>query len=1844
MVAKRASTGFTGLVVAFVVLAALSVPAAVATAQTAPTPSKLQPGLVDRLSSGELSKFVVEVAGRADLRVAAGSGARRGQATYDALVHNAQTTQAGVLAAVRATPGARATSYWIANEVVVHGDAALAQRLAARSDVNVVRAAEVVPVVEPVASGPALESAVQAVIGDPEWGVEKIRADEVWADGILGSGIIVGSVDTGVDYTHPALVNQYRGNLGAGGFDHNYNWWDPTGICGPSPCDNAGHGTHTMGTMLGGDGPGPFAPDVGVAPGARWMSAKGCEDFFCSEEALLSSGQFIAAPTDLDGNNADPSKRPDIVNNSWGGGGGSSWYQGIVDAWRAAGIVPVFSAGNDGPDCSTGGTPGDYLNVIAAGATDIDDQIAEFSSRGPSSFGKIDPDVSAPGVNVTSSVPGGGYGSNSGTSMAAPHVSGTIALMLSAKPSLAGNYDAVRNALTSTAIDRLDDQCGGDVDGDPNNVYGDGRIDAATAVGVFASGGTLAGTVTDADTGIPIAGATASATGGGRTYTVVADDLGNYQIVLAAGTYDLEVVAFGYAPADSTIVIETDQTTDGSAALDALPRATISGHVIAAEDGSPIDGATVRAVGAPVPPAKSRADGSYKLTLPVGSYTLQVGAGGCTVPSTADIDLTGDVTGFDLTVASKLDHFGHACRPIAVDWVNGTRPSALSGDNFSGRFTLPFSFTFYTETYTTVYASDNGYLTFGAGDTFHPVPSPIPSGGPPGTAVYGLWQDLHLDSTSEIRSASKGTSPNRVFVIEYRDVLTQNGDRISFEFKIWETGQVDVLYGANLAAVDGSDALVGIEAPLGQDALQFSFLEPLISPHTAFRYEVVPTGVVQGAVTDRNTGAPLGGVTLTATPGGRSSVSFDNGRYALRLRPGSYTLTASKPGWSDATGHITIVAGQTTAKRLSLAAPLAEVDPLSIVTDVTFGRTLTETVTLANGGTAPLEFNALTRDLGGSHPVLPPAVSFQRAATWSRVKVPGNVTAAGTTALPPDALLDVVTDATGDSFGAVDVAGIRAGSDLDDTTVAVDFTPDTPMSGTNGYVMFDTDQNAATGFPPTDLFGVPEQDIGVDYFADMFGAHDPVDPVVTIWNSNFDFVAEVTPIIDGTSIIFSVPLAALGGDDGVIDVVSLFGDFGPEDWAPDSGHGTIEAFGDVSWLDVAPSDGTVAPGASVPLALSLGSADLQPGTYDAQVALLTNSPTNPIVFVDVTLNVRLPGDFGEVIGTVTDAHTGALVTGTLTIHAQRDGAPLDISVPAGAFDVFAPGGAWPSDVEVDGYVTEHPTVTVVARKSTQLDVSVHRAQPHATLTGGAISVTLPPGGTASASLRLGNAEGHVPLEFTVGEAGGGASAAPARAAARGAPPGSDPSARDARAFAGSPPDRGGVPEATGDVLASWDVGSLSLPWGVGVTSNVWISDPDSLVDAQFTPDGVPVSQFDTPWVGQWNADMAFDAGRGLLWQVNVGGDNGIYGIDPADGSVEASITGSPWTNTSQRGLAYDGTTDTFYIGGWNEGIVYHVAGLSWPTPGEVLNQCAPDDPNISGLAYNAAFGVLWETTNFVDDTIWLIDATTCAPAVTIPFPDPGFNGAGIEMDVVGNLWVVSQGGHRAYLIDSGVPNLVDVPWLSVAPDTGTVAVGRSKNLGVTIDTTGMAPGHYSATIVVQTNDPDNAAMTVPVDLLVTAYQQKVNVGGGEYVDRAGATWVADRTYRTGSFGYTGPAVVATTAQPIGATTDDPLYQDQQSDLKSYRFDVPNGHYQVALHFAELADLAPFGRVFDIQIEGVTVATNVDLADIAGVRRAIVLTMDADVVDGRLDVSFVPKFGAPPVLNAIDVVWTGPPPS
>ncbi|TMW69561.1 hypothetical protein Poli38472_001717 [Pythium oligandrum] len=351
---------------------------------------------------------------------------------------------------------------WISNQKYIkEASAELLGKLIALPEIQEIREEMVLPLPKITVEG---NSTIRPLAN--EWGITKINAPTAWST-TTGSGVIVSHIDTGVRYTHTALSSSYRND--------GYSWYDPYTKT-TTPTDNNGHGTHTMGTIVGSGG-------IGVAYGAKWISCRGCSTSSCTESALLSCAQFITCPTNPAGTVKDCSKAPDLVSNSWGGGQGDTWYQSSVNAWQTAGIIPIFANGNEGPACTTVSSPGDYSNVIGVGATTSTDGLASFSSKGPSVKGVLKPDVSAPGASVRSAWYTGdsAYSTISGTSMATPHVAGVVALLLSKKPSL--TYSQVVSALTkgvdTTTLTSTGYTCGSTKDGTyPNNQYGYGRINA----------------------------------------------------------------------------------------------------------------------------------------------------------------------------------------------------------------------------------------------------------------------------------------------------------------------------------------------------------------------------------------------------------------------------------------------------------------------------------------------------------------------------------------------------------------------------------------------------------------------------------------------------------------------------------------------------------------------------------------------------------------------------------------------------------------------------------------------------------------------------------------------------------------------------------------------------------------------------------------------------------------------------------------------------------------------------------------------------------------------------------------------------------------------------------------------------------------------------------------------------------------------------------------------------------------------------------------------------------------------------------------------------------------------
>ncbi|MFN2168464.1 MAG: S8 family serine peptidase [Anaerolineae bacterium] len=332
-----------------------------------------------------------------------------------------------------------------------------------------------------------------------EWNVREVGADQVWALGYTGQGIVVGSADSGVVWDHPALMGAYLGWDGTV-VDHDYHWYDAWDGR-PEPWDDASHGTHTIGTVVGRDG----QNQIGLAPGARWIACRNMRQGLGNPGSYVTCMEFLLAPFPLDGDpfhDGDPGRGADVVNNSWGcptqEGCQPDTLRVAIENLHAAGQMMVVSAGNEGPACgSVQSPPALYDDALTVGAVDQGGQVARFSSRGPvevDESGRAKPELVAPGVDIRSAVPGG-YAPLPGTSMAGPHVAGAVALLWSVDPSLIGDLERTEAILTGTAQPQTAAgdcasgagwsggcECGGDPDGVPNNVYGWGELDVLAAV------------------------------------------------------------------------------------------------------------------------------------------------------------------------------------------------------------------------------------------------------------------------------------------------------------------------------------------------------------------------------------------------------------------------------------------------------------------------------------------------------------------------------------------------------------------------------------------------------------------------------------------------------------------------------------------------------------------------------------------------------------------------------------------------------------------------------------------------------------------------------------------------------------------------------------------------------------------------------------------------------------------------------------------------------------------------------------------------------------------------------------------------------------------------------------------------------------------------------------------------------------------------------------------------------------------------------------------------------------------------------------------------------------------
>ena len=440
---------------------------------------EISSGLADQMNRGQSTEMIPVIifpqkAGLSGSVSKAGYqeftlSAERYYQAINRLKSKANSDQAGLLEELRRLEKSGLVSgikgHWIINAIEVEVAVSEVGRLAVRDDVTLISERFEIEMIRPVQ-----EEAVEA----PAFGgaytpynILWVGADSVWQLGYDGQGSVVCSFDSGVRFLHPALYRSWKGHDG----DSSAAWFDPVGG-GALPEDYDTHGTHTMGTMVGRDTVSDY--NIGVAPGARWITAV-TSTWGCS---IIDAFEWAANP-DGDPNTIDDI--PDVINHSWGlhsaTVGCYDYFWEMIDNTEALGIINIFAAGNEGvAGPMTIRNPAnrafDSLDCFAVGAMGrdtINDTIRTFSSRGPSECDgmSIKPNVVAPGDDIWSAA-GSAYSVYDGTSMAAPHVSGAVAILRQFAP----------NASPALIKEALLHGCRRLPDGatEPNNDYGWGFI------------------------------------------------------------------------------------------------------------------------------------------------------------------------------------------------------------------------------------------------------------------------------------------------------------------------------------------------------------------------------------------------------------------------------------------------------------------------------------------------------------------------------------------------------------------------------------------------------------------------------------------------------------------------------------------------------------------------------------------------------------------------------------------------------------------------------------------------------------------------------------------------------------------------------------------------------------------------------------------------------------------------------------------------------------------------------------------------------------------------------------------------------------------------------------------------------------------------------------------------------------------------------------------------------------------------------------------------------------------------------------------------------------------------
>ncbi len=775
-------------------------------------------------------------------------------------------------------------SFWVANMLMVEAKPSVYQELMTRMDIAEMDLDAFLELERPVEFGESDDGNGTETV---EIGLRVIKAPQLWAMGITGQGRLLMNIDTGVYPNHPAYWHKWRGNF----VPSSQAWFDPAGTTTPSDCD--GHGSHTIGTMVGRSL--TSADTVGVAIDAEWIAAK----TICSSPHTSNSIAAFQWAMNPDGNPSTISDMPDAISCSWYDPDVISTqctgiYKTTLEAVETSGIAVVFSAGNSGPNASTITAPKNIntneTNIFAVGAIDAtlyqggnNNPIANFSSRGPSTCGGtgsllIKPEVSAPGVNVRSSGTLTGYNQLSGTSMASPHVAGAIGLLKQFAPTLTGHQ--IKMALYNTAIDL--GTAGED------NTYGKGLIDLVAALMSLGTPDTVPPSrITDLQVTDPTSNSVRltwtapfdTSMGGVIQYDVrwalspITDTTSFYNATPitypgapgAGGTpQQLTVNGLNFNTTYHFAIRSRDAWGNWS-----LVSNNANGTTLAA----PTIGVNPLSMTKILLPQQTIIDSVTITNMNINPSTLNfnVALTNNTFPNKAvqvqlvpksnysegnngDKESPKETGGISIEGQGGPDAFGYrwidSFEPNGPQYVwtdITTNPNAVNiTNNFSpnkddGYQTIPLgiTFPFYGTDYTTAYLSTNGFISFTALTSSYLTNAAIPSTALPNNVIAAFWDDLDGRTQGTVHRLTEGNKTT----IQFTNWQKYNAQgSLTFQIVLFSSGRIMIYYN-NMNATLNS-ATVGVENQTGTVGLQVAYNANYVQNNMALKIEAAPEWLV----------------------------------------------------------------------------------------------------------------------------------------------------------------------------------------------------------------------------------------------------------------------------------------------------------------------------------------------------------------------------------------------------------------------------------------------------------------------------------------------------------------------------------------------------------------------------------------------------------------------------------------------------------------------------------------------------------------------------------------------------------------------------------------------------------------------------------------------------------------------------------------------------------------------------------------------------------------------------------------------------------------------------------------